>query len=86
MKIVSEHNNKQLTKGGDMSVKRFLHQRICNFLGKVMDLHSDAQVEEALRMQLNIRLPQRPTMDEALSSSNSDHEVIGLLLQYRLMP
>jgi DNA polymerase I-like protein with 3'-5' exonuclease and polymerase domains len=69
-----------------MTMKAFLHERICNFVGKTVDPSSDSQVEEALRIQLNIRLPQRPTMDEALSSSNSDHEVIELLLKYRAMP
>ncbi|MGR6871024.1 hypothetical protein ACU6U9_01660 [Pseudomonas sp. HK3] len=68
------------------AMKAFLHERICNFFGKDLDPNSDAQVEEALRMQLNIRLPQRPTMDDALASSNSDHEVIELLLKYRAMP
>ncbi|MFT5593009.1 MAG: DNA polymerase I-like protein with 3'-5' exonuclease and polymerase domains [Oceanicoccus sp.] len=69
-----------------MTMKTFLHERICNFFGKELDPNSDAQIEEALKTQLNIRLPQRPTMNDALSSSNSDHEVIELLLKYRSMP
>ena len=69
-----------------MTMKTFLHTRICNFLGKVVDLNLDSELEVALREQLNIRLPQRANMNESLSSSNSDHEIIGLLLQYRTMP
>lgn len=69
-----------------MTMKTFLHTRICNFLGKVIDLNLDSELEIALREQLNIRLPQRASLNESLSSSNSDHEIIGLLLQYRSMP
>jgi len=69
-----------------MTMKTFVYDRICNFMGQALDPNSDSQVEEALRIRLNIYLPQRPTLDEALFSSNSDHEVIELLLKYRAMP
>ncbi|MFT7527256.1 MAG: hypothetical protein ACI9LY_002411, partial [Arenicella sp.] len=35
--------------------------------------------------KFNIRLPQRPSLDNSLSSATSDHEIISLILQYRAM-
>ena len=61
----------------------FIHQRICIFSGKEIDPNSDEQVINILRDKFNIYLPQRPTLDEALASSGSDHEVIHLIIQYR---
>lgn len=66
-----------------MPNKEFIHQRICNFAGKEFDPSIDETVVEVLRSQFNIRLPQRASMDESLKSTNSDHEIIGLILQYR---
>ena len=63
--------------------KEFIHQRICIFLGQEIDPNSDAQVVHILKEKLNIRLPQRRTLDEALASSGSDHDIISLILQYR---
>lgn len=48
-----------------------------------MDPNSDKQVEEMLRRKFNIHLPQRPSMNESLASTISDHEILGLLLEYR---
>lgn len=67
------------------SNKEFLLQRISIFLGKTIDPNSDDQVEEVLRSKFNIRLPQRRSMDDSLSASISDHEIIALLLKYRSM-
>ena len=63
--------------------KEFIHQRICNFSGKEIDPFSDEQVLNILRSKFNINLPQRRTLDEALASSCSDHEIISLLIKYR---
>ena len=43
----------------------------------------DSQVIEVLQRKFNILLPQRPNLNEALEVVAKDHELIGLLLQYR---
>jgi len=63
--------------------KDFVLQRICNFAGQEFDPNSDAQVEEVLRRKLNIRLPQRRSLNDSLSAAASNHEIISLILQYR---
>lgn len=63
--------------------REFLLQRICVYAGGEMDPNSDKQVEEMLRRKFNIHLPQRPSMNESLASTISDHEILGLLLEYR---
>ena len=68
-----------------MSKKEFLHQRICVFAGKDFDPSVDEQVNEVLRFNCNIHLPQRASLNESLESSISDHEIINLILQYRTM-
>ncbi|WP_166267832.1 hypothetical protein [Marinobacter caseinilyticus] len=68
-----------------MKNKEFIHQRICIYLGQEFDPSVDAQVKAALRNKFNIRLPQRPSLNESLSLATSDHEIIGLILQYRTM-
>lgn len=65
------------------ATKDFIHKRICIFAGKPIDPHSDEEVETILRSKFNIQLPQRKTLDESLSATNSDHEIIGLILKYR---
>lgn len=67
----------------NMSNKEFIHQRICNFAGDDFDPSVDEQVTEVLRTEFNIHLPQRTSMDESLRATNSDHEIVGLILQYR---
>ncbi len=67
------------------SQKQFLQKRICIFAGQTIDPDSDVQVESMLRTRFNIRLPQRRSMNESLSSTISDHEIISLLLKYRTM-
>ena len=66
-----------------MANKEFIHQRICNYAGKDLDPTDDREVAEVLRYKFNIHLPQRPSMNESLASATSDHEIIGLILQYR---
>jgi len=68
-----------------MSNKEFIHQRICIYAGEGFDPVVDTQVEEVLRHKFNIHLPQRISLNESLLSATSDHEIIGLILQYRTM-
>ncbi len=66
-----------------MANKEFIHQRLCIYAGKDFDPTNDKQVEDVLRAKFNIHLPQRTSMNESLTSATSDHEIIGLILQYR---
>ena len=68
-----------------MASKAFILQRICIFAGKEFDPNSDEQVNEVLRSKFNILLPQRRSMIEAMEAVASDHEIIGLIIQYRSM-
>lgn len=63
--------------------KDFILQRICIFSGKEIDPNSEEQVINILRDKFNIHLPQRRTLNESLTSSCSEHEIINLILQYR---
>jgi len=65
--------------------KEFLRKRICIFSGKDIDPDSDEQVENILRDKFNIHLPQRNSLNSSLNSTASDHEIIGLILQYRTL-
>lgn len=68
-----------------MANKEFVRQRICIYTDKNFDPAIDEQVEEVLRSKFNIRLPQRTSINKSLASTTSDHEIIGLILQYRTM-
>lgn len=68
-----------------MSNKEFILQRICVYAGKEIDPNSDKQVAEILDRKFNIRLPQRSNMNDSLASAKSEHEILGLLIQYRTM-
>lgn len=68
-----------------MTNKDFLLQRICVYAGKQIDPCSDKEVESMLLRKFNIRLPQRSSMNDALASTISDHEILDLLIQYRTM-
>lgn len=68
-----------------MSNKDFLLQRLCAYAGKNFDPNSDKEVADMLRTKFNIHLPQRPTFNESLAATISDHEVLALLVQYRTM-
>lgn len=48
-----------------------------------MDPDIDTQVIDVLRRKFNIYLPQRPTLDESLTATISDHEIISLITEYR---
>ncbi|MCB5162217.1 hypothetical protein [Marinomonas algarum] len=67
------------------STKEFLLQRICIFANQTFDPNSDKQVVSLLKSRFNIRLPQRRSINESLSSSVSDHEIVQLILKYRAM-
>jgi DNA polymerase I-like protein with 3'-5' exonuclease and polymerase domains len=66
-----------------MENKDFIYQRIRIYAGKDFDPAVDGQVEDILRSKFNIHLPQRTSMNESLASTNSDHEILGLILKYR---
>ncbi|MFT7186201.1 MAG: DNA polymerase I-like protein with 3'-5' exonuclease and polymerase domains [Pseudohongiellaceae bacterium] len=66
-----------------MANKEFIYQRICIYTGKEFDPTVDEQVQGVLRSKFNIHLPQRTSINESLKSAISDHEIIGLILQYR---
>lgn len=63
--------------------KDFILQRICIFSGKEIDPNSEEQVINILREKFNIRLPQSRTLNESLTSSGSEHEIVNLILRYR---
>ncbi|NLQ17883.1 hypothetical protein HGG82_09610 [Marinomonas sp. M1K-6] len=65
--------------------KDFILQRILIFTNQTFDPNSDSQVIQVLKSKFNIRLPQRRSVNESLSSTVSDHEIIGLILKYRSM-
>jgi DNA polymerase I-like protein with 3'-5' exonuclease and polymerase domains len=77
--------NAQFQIGRLMASKEFISQRIAVYAGKPIDPDSDKQVEEMLRSKFNIHLPQRRSMNESLSAAISDHEILKLLIEYRLM-
>ena len=66
-----------------LSNKDFIKKRICVYAGKDVDPMSDEQVREILKMKFNLSLPQRPTLNDSLSATNNEHEIIGLILSYR---
>ena len=68
-----------------MANKEYILQRICVYAGKDIDPTSDEQVGEILRNKFNIILPQRRSLDESLSSTSNDHEIIDLIIKYRNM-
>jgi len=68
-----------------MSSKAFMLQRIHIFAGREIDPDSDQQVIDVLKERFEIFLPQRRSINESLDSSTSDHEIIKLILEYRLM-
>jgi hypothetical protein len=63
--------------------KSFILQRICAYAGRDINPDNDAEVTDILRRKFNILLPQRRCLNDSLTSVASDHEIIGLLKQYR---
>jgi DNA polymerase I-like protein with 3'-5' exonuclease and polymerase domains len=66
-----------------MANKEFIYQRIRVYVGKDFDPSVDGEVESILRSKFNIHLPQRTSLNDSLASTKSDHEIVGLILQYR---
>jgi hypothetical protein len=66
-----------------MANKEFIYQRIRVYVGKDFDPAIDGEVESILRSKFNIHLPQRTSLNDSLASTKSDHEIVGLILQYR---
>lgn len=66
--------------------KEILRQKIAVYAGADIDPSVDAVVLEMLRKKLNIYLPQRASLNQALRAGISDHEIIQLLLDYRALP
>lgn len=65
--------------------KDFIKQRISIFAGADIDPSSDSEVIQLLQRKFDIFLPQRSSLDEALLSTKSSHEIIDLIVKYRLM-
>ena len=57
--------------------------RMRSLAGDDFDPDSDEQVITVLKRRFNIYLPQRRNLFESLSHTNSDHEIIDLLLRHR---
>jgi hypothetical protein len=68
-----------------MANKEFIYQRIRIYTDKEFDPSVDEQVLDVLRNKFNIHLPQRTSLNESLKSAISDHDIIDLILQYRLI-
>jgi DNA polymerase I-like protein with 3'-5' exonuclease and polymerase domains len=66
-----------------LSNKEFILKRIYIYAGGEIDVTSDAQVSDLLKAKFNLSLPQRQTFNESLRTTNSEHEIISLILQYR---
>lgn len=66
-----------------MTPKEFNLRRICNLAGEDFDPSSDEQVVDVLKKKFNIFLPQRRSLADSLTQTNSDHEIIELILRYR---
>jgi len=63
--------------------QRDIVDKVYAFLGQDIRIMSDEQIKTALREALNIFLPQRPTLLEALSDSASEHEILDLIKEFR---
>lgn len=63
-------------------IKEYLETKIKEYLGDACNLKADSEVKIALREKLNVLLPQKPNLLESLESSASDHEIVGLLIDY----
>jgi DNA polymerase I-like protein with 3'-5' exonuclease and polymerase domains len=68
-----------------MENKECIYQKICTFTQKDFDPSIDENVISILRDKFNIHLPQRSALNDSLTSTASDHEIIELILKYRTM-
>lgn len=67
-----------------MADNSILYQRICNFTHSGFDPNIDKNVILVLRNKFDIHLPQRPSLNKALEAASSEHDIVGLILKYRL--
>jgi hypothetical protein len=68
-----------------MQSKESIYKKICVYTNKEFDPNTDNDVLVLLRNKFNIYLPQRSSLDDSLSSTASDHEIVDLILQYRIL-
>lgn len=73
------------SKNNDFASKEDIYQAINIFANKDFDPNSDEEVLNVLNNVLNIRLPQRSSLNDSLASAASDHDIIELILKYRSM-
>lgn len=66
-----------------MADKNFIRQRINVYAGREVELDSDEDVQSLLRDKFNIHLPQRANFLDSLTSANSQHDILDLLIEYR---
>lgn len=67
-----------------MADNSILYQRICNFTHSGFDPTNDANVILILRNTFDVHLPQRSSLDKSLEAAASEHEIINLILRYRM--
>lgn len=65
--------------------KADIYKAINLFADKDFNPDIDKDVLSVLRNDLNIRLPQRSSLNDSLASAASDHEIIALILKYRAL-
>ncbi|HEY7772308.1 MAG TPA: hypothetical protein VIC26_03950 [Marinagarivorans sp.] len=66
-----------------MADKDFIRQRINVYAGREIEPDSDDDVQRLLREKFNIHLPQRASFLDSLTSANSRHDILDLLIEYR---
>lgn len=69
----------------ELNTREEIYQAINIFAEQDFNPNTDEDVLSVLRDDLNIRLPQRSTLDDSLASAASDHEIIALILKYRAL-
>lgn len=68
-----------------MRNKEFILRRIGIFAGEEIDPTSDDEVRSTLQNKFNVLLPQRRSFDDSLRDTASEHEIIQLILEYRVL-
>lgn len=69
----------------ELNTREEIYLAINIFAEQDFNPNTDEDVLSVLRDDLNIRLPQRSTLDDSLASAASDHEIIALILKYRAL-
>ncbi len=68
-----------------MKNKEFILRRIGIFAGEEIDPTFDDEVRSTLQNKFNILLPQRRSFDNSLQDTASEHQLIQLILEYRVL-